>query len=272
LLLYAALRLLDGSMAPNWSFVYDFVLHTLLIHNLDPATVFGFCGVFWTLALEEHLYLAYFLLVGLRRRWGWATTLTLCLAARAVGLAIHWVLKNSFGWESAFPALFVAQWFVWALGALSVEAYFEIVTLPWWCRDRGVAAGLLSLTALLITLERGGHLPVTMGRMWWTVRDPVLGFGFFVLVNSLLLGQQSGPHGGAFLQKVFATLGVFSYSLYLVHQAIQLHIVPMALTAMDLARNVWMAPFVVGLCILFARLFFHLFERPFLGSSLKARN
>ncbi len=52
-------------------FVYDVVMHLLMLHNLDPHTCYSINGVFWTLAVEEQLYLAYFLLLFLRNRWGW---------------------------------------------------------------------------------------------------------------------------------------------------------------------------------------------------------
>ena len=269
LLLYAAIRLFDGSLTFDDRFLYNFSVHVLLVHNLDPTTVFGFCGVFWTLALEEHLYLAYFPLVGIRRRWGWTAVLAACLGARGAGLILHWIIKDRFGWESPFQALFVAQWFVWALGALSVEAHMGVVTLPAWCRNRGVALGLLGMIALLITTEREGGWPTLLSRAWWAVRDPMLGLGFFVLINSLLRPPRASSRQVQFLARLLAGLGVFSYSLYLIHQAVQLHLIPMSLAAMGLAPQAWMAIPVVLACILAARFFFHLFERPFLTASRK---
>ncbi len=44
--------------------------------------------------MEEHLYLAYFLLVSMRQRFGWPVILAVCLATRVVGLAAHWALKH----------------------------------------------------------------------------------------------------------------------------------------------------------------------------------
>ncbi|HVQ37884.1 MAG TPA: acyltransferase, partial [Pyrinomonadaceae bacterium] len=63
-------------------FVYDVVMHLLMLHNLDPKTCYSINGVFWTLAIEEQLYLAYFLLLFLRTRWGWGPTLIICALAR----------------------------------------------------------------------------------------------------------------------------------------------------------------------------------------------
>src|SRR5262249_1397770 len=62
--------------------VYDTVIHLLMLHNLDERTCYSINGVFWTLAIEEQLYLAYFLLLYLRNRLGWLRTLGICLACR----------------------------------------------------------------------------------------------------------------------------------------------------------------------------------------------
>ena len=53
-----------------------------MLHNFDERTIFSIDGVFWTLAIEEQLYLEYFLLLPLRERWGWRTTLIVCLKPR----------------------------------------------------------------------------------------------------------------------------------------------------------------------------------------------
>ena len=53
-------------------FIYDIGMHLLMLHNLDFHTAYSINGIFWTLAIEEQLYLAYFLLLFIRVRWGWA--------------------------------------------------------------------------------------------------------------------------------------------------------------------------------------------------------
>src|SRR4030095_3619497 len=63
-------------------FVYDLLLHVLRLHNLERHACYSINGVFWTLAIEEQLYLAYFLLLFLRTRWGWGPTLLICALAR----------------------------------------------------------------------------------------------------------------------------------------------------------------------------------------------
>src|ERR1700752_3157607 len=116
-------------------FIYDVVMHLLMLHNLDPKTCYSINGVFWTLAIEEQLYLAYFLLLFLRTRWGWGTTLIICCVAR-----IGWVFLARVAWLLAGYSIPVAEgaashWITWALGAIAVEAWFGLIQLPKWCRS-----------------------------------------------------------------------------------------------------------------------------------------
>src|ERR1044072_2053767 len=80
-------------------FVYDVVMHLLMLHNLDPNTCYSINGVFWTLAIEEQLYLAYFLLRVLRGRWGWGVTIAVCLFAGRASMGFSHVvwLKTGVG-------------------------------------------------------------------------------------------------------------------------------------------------------------------------------
>src|SRR5205085_7297370 len=70
LILFLAIAALADGATFTRSSLYDLVLHLLMLHNLDSHTAYGINGVFWTLAIEEQLYLAYFLLLFLRQRWG----------------------------------------------------------------------------------------------------------------------------------------------------------------------------------------------------------
>src|SRR5262249_16992608 len=80
-------------------FLYDLSMHLLMLHNLDPQTCYSLNGVFWTLAIEEQLYLCYFVLLLARRKLGWGPTLLLCAAARLAWFGfghLLWV-KTGFG-------------------------------------------------------------------------------------------------------------------------------------------------------------------------------
>src|SRR4029079_10974053 len=113
-------------------FFYDVIMRLLMLHNLDPYTCYSINGVFWTLAIEEQLYLAYFLLLFLRTRWGWGPTLVICLLARLGWAALSHIIWLTSGVGVPVPEGAASHWFTWALGAVGVEAVFGLVQLPRW--------------------------------------------------------------------------------------------------------------------------------------------
>jgi peptidoglycan/LPS O-acetylase OafA/YrhL len=68
LVLYLLLTLLLGHFQLSRFLAYDLATHVLMVHNLDRRTVYSINGVFWTLAIEEQLYLGYFVLLSRLRR------------------------------------------------------------------------------------------------------------------------------------------------------------------------------------------------------------
>ena len=249
-------------------FVYDVVMHLLMLHNLDPHTCYSINGVFWTLAVEEQLYLAYFLLLFLRSRWGWGPTLVICALAR-----VGWFLFSHGVWIVAgvgvpVPEAAASHWFTWALGALAVEAAYGLVKLPNWCRNLwigGAAIVLASATSVL--------LPVTQKDTFlhdgaWLLMHPAWGLGFFILVNRAVQAE----HGWAKLLRqprliprmvsVAATIGVFSYSLYLTHELVIMQSWKFAVQGLPPILNTLLI--VVPATVAFAWLFFQFCEKPFM--------
>lgn len=249
-------------------FIYDVVMHLLMLHNLDPHTCYSINGVFWTLAVEEQLYLGYFLLLFLRKRWGWGPTLAICAFAR---LGWFWFSHGVWvvlGVGVPVPEAAASHWFTWALGALAVEAAYGLVKLPRWCRNiwLGAAAIILASTTSLI-------LPVTQKdtlahNLAWLLMHPAWGFGFFVLVNRAVAAEQSWlkqlrqtrilPR----LVSAVATIGVFSYSLYLTHELVIMQSWWFVLPGLPPILNTLLV--VVPATVAFAWLFFQFCEKPFM--------
>src|SRR6185437_6216541 len=92
-------------------FIYDVVMHLLMLHNLDWQTCYSINGVFWTLAIEEQLYLAYFLLLFLRKRWGWGITLAICALARVGWFCFSHAIFVSTGIGVPVPEAAAVHWF-----------------------------------------------------------------------------------------------------------------------------------------------------------------
>jgi len=238
-----------------------------MLHNLDPKTCYTINGVFWTLAIEEQLYLAYFLLLFLRVRWGWRATIAVCLGARLAWMLFSQIMWVKTGIGIPVPEAAASHWFTWALGAIGVEVMFGLIKLPRWTRDLRVAAVLLIGASTL-----GYYMPwISRDTIWhnfgWFLIHPLWGLAFFVIVNHFVLAEQSWVRPGINAKlpssvSIFATLGIFSYSIYLTHELVIMQSWRWANPAWLQMTNVFLV--VLPATILFAWIFFWFCEKPFM--------
>lgn len=177
------------------------------------APHFGSNGVFWTLAMEVHLYAAYPLLFLLSRRWGPQMTLGLTLLAglgyvaadQLIGIEKH--LPHRF---QSGPVL-LPYWFTWTLGFYWAEveagraADFGDRIWRWLATGCGVAGLTFSLAHWQYPAEVCWALFFT-SLLRWSLR---------------LRGQQ---FWNQHLGRGLAVVGVFSYSLYAIHAPLLLAI------------------------------------------------
>lgn len=244
--------------------IYDVGMHLLMLHNLDAHTAYSINGIFWTLAIEEQLYLAYFLMLFIRVRWGWTVTLAVCLAARAGWMVFSHVVWLQTGFGLPVPESAAAHWFTWALGALAVEAMFGLVKLPHWSRDLRLATLLIIPASVISAYLSAIPKDTPLHHVSWFLIHPLWGVGFFIVVNRIVLAEQSWIRQLRLpsLISIFATLGIFSYSLYLTHELMIMQSWRWINPAHLQLVNVFLV--IVPVTIVFAWIFFWFCEKPFM--------
>ena len=249
------------------SYIWDVVLHLFMLHNLDPRTTYSINGAFWTLAVEEQLYLAYFLLLFLRIRYGWTKTLLVCFSARVVWLILSRGLSEPLGFHIPVTESAATNWFIWALGALSVEAALGLIKLPRWCFQisvGGLALGCAMALAQLLPMVDQTGLIHDLG---WLLMHPAWAIGFFILVNYSVAAEQRWRQQRSRVPRLITALafvGLFSYSLYLIHSFVLMHWYWFGFTEWHV-RSISLV-ITAPLSVAFGWLFFRLCERPFMKS------
>lgn len=231
----------------------DLVLLLLLMQNLNGASHRVGNGPFWSLALEEQLYMLYFPLLSLRRRFGWGKALFV-VALVTVLWRVGTVTVAPPSWRGALLLIGPARWLEWTLGALAVEAHLGKATLPRWASH---PAAFLMFALLAVGAEESGVAVLAI--------DLFYGLAFFVLVNAacrFAWGEQASRRDAG---RLFAWVGAISYSLYLIHLPLMVAVKQVGLRAgLGVAAVLALRVVVpVGAAVIFHRLV----ERRFLTKS-----
>jgi peptidoglycan/LPS O-acetylase OafA/YrhL len=234
------------------------LVHLLLLQDLFGTSHINY--VFWSIAVEWHIYFLMPILVWIWRRFGAATTVACALVAGyalMLGLQGTRVARANPHFVGMF-ALGMLAAYVARDGTPRFARLRERV--PWWL----VATVMFVLTVVLVGVWDIG---LSEARMHYL--DLPVG-----VMSASLLAATSTAKGGAltrfFSFRPLVFVGTFSYSFYLVHapllELLWVYVFrPLGVTPEVLFVSLSTAGLVVILAASYA--FFRVFEAPFMGPS-----
>ena len=242
----------------------DIILHVLLIHDLLQDACLKINSAFWSISVEWRIYFIFPLLVTGYRLWGGIKT---TLIATGVGyIAFLLIAKVSFlnsnpiGPCPHYLGLF-------AMGMLAADITFNdtsfnlhLRSLPW-----------TSLSFVFILLALPAYNLFLGGSQSWVISDLLVGVACMAMLVFTTLNHNH-PVNKILGWKPLAKIGVFSYSLYLIHVPllqvfIQYYLIPLKLNPVsEILILLGVAlPMITGL----AYFFFLIFEKPFMAKRVK---
>lgn len=190
--------------------VYAFVVSLFAMQGY-LAVYLGSNGIFWTLAMEIHLYLAYPLLFHISRKYGANRVLILTLAVGLIYFAADaiWDIEGNLPYRRIEGPVFLPFWFTWTTGFYLAEIETKRV------RDfRESTWAIIMILGLVLGLGLyvAGH--TTHANMPWAM--------FFVGLLRLSLKNRGERAWSLPPGRALAFVGVFSYSLYAIHAPVLL--------------------------------------------------
>ena len=247
---------------------------TLLWHPENSAVQNPtlFVTAYWSLDYEEQFYLLFGVML-------------VIAAARAmrVRTAVAVLMAASVAWIAVFPALcyglFIEYWAMFAVGAL---VFYRLCRLQTAAQRRLVDMILVGLSLLSVSIRLRGvdrEMPVAWidlilspKRIAW---DDLAVSSAFALLLLLIRPLNDWYKGNRWCSLPLGSLGLISYSLYLVHQFNLTLVATAVAAALHIARVdnppiAIVGPLQCAGHIAIACVFWYFCERPFLNKSLLA--
>lgn len=190
----------------------QFVVHAITLHNISAGTLFAISPPFWSIAVEIQLYAIYPFLIWFTRKYGWGKALTITLVIEVTiriiqtivtlrSPVVSFVTEPTWIFNSPF-----AYWFSWSLGAYLAQCIIDGKGI----KLKGAPFYFVLAAAFISNLFLfSAHFSFTL----FSLATAVL------CARLLEKGSLSnrGNYPRLFL-KYISSLGVVSYSFYLLHQ------------------------------------------------------
>jgi len=201
--------------------------HLALVHNYNENFIFGINAAFWSIAVEAQLYIVYPILLALVSRLGWHRTL---LYMAVLEISIRAVVGILFALDTnkylASPVTLISSpltfsplvfWYSWSIGALVADAYFFGRTIPFTNHSLIVWGVAIISSKLFKPLTSFSFLFFSIFTV--TAIAKLLQHENHVQSSSSSLRSSSSLNLNLsrFLSRMLRILGIWSYSIYLLH-------------------------------------------------------
>jgi peptidoglycan/LPS O-acetylase OafA/YrhL len=185
--------------------------HLFLIHNCHPLTFTGINGSFWSLAVEAQLYLLYPALLVLVAKLGWRRTMVILAGCELLirgmdGMVTTLGATNTVGGHISwlFATSPLGYWFSWALGAFIADAFLKNQPLPFIKTSPILWLALAIISYFVKPLD--------------SFRFLLFAVVTAMVTSKLLSGARPEIKVPAFSLEILRQIGLWSYSIYLLHQ------------------------------------------------------
>lgn len=194
--------------------VGDLFTHLTLTHGYFDRYFYGIVDVYWSLALEFQLYLAYPIFLYLFRKAGLTRSIALLtivsLAWRFVAMNVFHSQLISVAWTGPYAMMgcIFARMPEWLFGAWLAEWFVSGASH----RAARLPLAVVSVGILLLTIAS------TLIQALWLFTDALFGLGFaFMIAAAIASPQKEIVRSPSRVYRWFVWIGTISYSLYLFH-------------------------------------------------------
>jgi len=186
----------------------DLATHLFICHNISEISVCAIVPSYWTIAVEVQLYLLFPLVILYVRRFSFARVLVVLgvieLSLHAFGLFAFGLRGGQFlpVWLRAAPYFY---WFSWAIGTAIADAYLTGKPMPF-TRIHPVVWLIAGIVAESFPLE--------------SFSFPLFALGIASMISRGIRASREGQKRGPYLGRFVRMIGIYSYSIYLIHDPI----------------------------------------------------
>ncbi len=244
----------------------DLLAHLTLTHGYFDRYFYGIVNVYWSLALEFELYLAYPIFLYLFRRAGLGKAIfyltVFSLAWRYASLNFFGSQLISVAWTGPYAMMgFVfARMPEWLFGAWLAEWFVTGANKNWKRFPLAMGAAITLFAAILSTLVQ----PL------WVLTDPLFGLGFAFMIAAAIVPKPARVVNSKSSYSKFyrwlVWMGTISYSVYLFHMQFSWFANPWIREVQSPVLQFALRTVVLAISIPIIAFIFRLVEAPFLSA------